>query len=454
MFRRRRPLFTSSRLRNVQERRDSEDAALINDQTLESNNLAHTETNTAHSTDREPIPSFISCYVESPSESTLTRKETTFLDLPLCDLLPRILRYVAAPDRLARTCRAMNYVMGDCYLRACFVRDRFGMVEGDALMRHGRLIGSCDGKVVGLLVTWGCITNKIGWDTLMRHFVRKGLVSCLSTVMDVVMNADSRTLEMYKTYCDASSRLDLLERAALQNQLGVAMWLVERGIDVHANDERALYFASRVGNLEIVRYLIEKCGCDANSRRGKPLRTAARWEHAELVQYLCTKTTNPAWRSEALKEAASSGSSVCVSILVKEGACADRVIIEASKRGHLEAVSTLWHAEFNSAGSYPSPPPESSFSSSRIQTQEEAVTAYRTQQVVLEDAIVVAATHGHFHIVRFLCGKVGSTQCLWKQLHLLVDSPYYWSIIDYVNAERSGSGTDGGVVVGASMVES
>ena len=126
----------------------------------------------------------------------------------------------------------------------------------------------------------------------MRYFVRKGCVNGLRTIMEVCHhyqpterehqyddnepNSTEKKLLAFSRHCTQMSKLDLLERAALQNQLVIVKYLIKECecgvVNASANEERALYFASRVGNLEVVKYLIEACGCDPLSRRGKPLR--------------------------------------------------------------------------------------------------------------------------------------------------------------------------------------
>ncbi|TPX44828.1 hypothetical protein SeMB42_g04179 [Synchytrium endobioticum] len=357
----------------------------------------------------------------------------SLLNLPL-EILPHILIRIANPSNFSMTCKYIHRALDDCYVKALFVKERCGGLNLEGVTKRGGLICSSrrtvgciyddddddNGRrahVVELLLRWGCFNHtKAGWDTLMRFFVRKGFVNGIRTVINECHLAASRNharstvienkLIAFGTNCTHTSKLDLLDRAALQNQLGVVKYLVEDCddgvVDVHANDERALYFASRAGHLEVVRYLIEKCGCDPLARRGKPLRSASRWNHGDLVSYLCTKTQDPTYIFEALKEAAMSGCSNCVSILVNEG-CAqvDTALKHAAQRGQLGAVTTLCNDNY--------------------------------QQQVLEDAMVSAASHGHLDVVRFLSEKIGSIRCLRENLHLLNDSAHYWGIVELLN---------------------
>jgi ankyrin repeat protein len=58
--------------------------------------------------------------------------------------------------------------------------------------------------------------------------------------------------------------------------------------DFHRCEEVVLRRASADGNLEVVKYVIER-GANVNVREGSPLRSAALAGHYEIVKYLVEK---------------------------------------------------------------------------------------------------------------------------------------------------------------------
>lgn len=59
-----------------------------------------------------------------------------------------------------------------------------------------------------------------------------------------------------------------------------------RQIDIHANNESALQWASENGHLDIVKYLIEEHQADIHAGDEKPLRLAAENRHLDITLYL------------------------------------------------------------------------------------------------------------------------------------------------------------------------
>jgi len=61
--------------------------------------------------------------------------------------------------------------------------------------------------------------------------------------------------------------------------------LVERGADLHAENDCALRWAADCGHLEVVKYLLER-GADLHAENDWALRWAARNGYLEVVKYL------------------------------------------------------------------------------------------------------------------------------------------------------------------------
>lgn len=61
------------------------------------------------------------------------------------------------------------------------------------------------------------------------------------------------------------------------------------GFNIHKDNEYALSMAAKQGRLNIVKYLIEKCGCDLHIERENILRTAACAKQGEVLKYLIQK---------------------------------------------------------------------------------------------------------------------------------------------------------------------
>ena len=68
------------------------------------------------------------------------------------------------------------------------------------------------------------------------------------------------------------------------NVKGVKMFL-ERGADIHAENDRALRWASAGSKLEVVKYLVSK-GADIHAENDMALRWASRMDRLDVVNYL------------------------------------------------------------------------------------------------------------------------------------------------------------------------
>ena len=72
--------------------------------------------------------------------------------------------------------------------------------------------------------------------------------------------------------------------------LDVVKYLVEKcGVDARAKYDYAVRWASVGGHLEVVKYLVEKCGANARANSDYAVKWASENEHLEVVKYLVEK---------------------------------------------------------------------------------------------------------------------------------------------------------------------
>ena len=99
--------------------------------------------------------------------------------------------------------------------------------------------------------------------------------------------------------------------------------MLERGADLHADDNYALGWAADFGHLEVVKYLLEQ-GADLNANNDEALRFAAEKGHLEVVKYLLEQGANlHADDNLALRFAANHDRLEVVQYLLERGADVD-----------------------------------------------------------------------------------------------------------------------------------
>ena len=108
--------------------------------------------------------------------------------------------------------------------------------------------------------------------------------------------------------------------AACYNHLDVVKYLVEQGADIHSEDEEALCCAAGKGHLEIVKYLVEK-GADIHVEDDCAFGWAAEGGHLEVVKYLVEHGADiNAFYNYAFRKATENGYLEVVKYLVEHGA--------------------------------------------------------------------------------------------------------------------------------------
>ena len=93
-----------------------------------------------------------------------------------------------------------------------------------------------------------------------------------------------------KKHITDENKYDVLSWASISGHLELVKYLVEKcGTDIRANDDYAVKWASENGHLEMVKYLVEKCGADVRSDNDCAVRWASGNGHLEVVKYLVEK---------------------------------------------------------------------------------------------------------------------------------------------------------------------
>ena len=75
-----------------------------------------------------------------------------------------------------------------------------------------------------------------------------------------------------------------LIHAATNGQLEIIKYLVEKGADIHFNNDYALRLASSYGKLDVIKYLVEQ-GADIYRNNNSTLRRASQSNQLEIIQY-------------------------------------------------------------------------------------------------------------------------------------------------------------------------
>ena len=150
-----------------------------------------------------------------------------------------------------------------------------------------------------------------------------------------------------ETYPNAEKWLfnDALWRASNSNQLEMAKKFIERGADVHDQDEAALRTASTYGKTEIVKYLVE-LGADVRASNSEALIGASENGYLETVNFLIEKGADvQAQDNKALIRAARDGHTDVVKTLLEHGANAQAqendALYYAANYGYADMVKSL-----------------------------------------------------------------------------------------------------------------
>ncbi|AGF84863.1 repeat protein [Moumouvirus goulette] len=121
-------------------------------------------------------------------------------------------------------------------------------------------------------------------------------------------------------------------------------YMVLVGINIHVDHDYPLFWASKGGHLEVVKYLVEN-GANIHGF-SNPLKNASEEGHLEVVKYLVEHQSDMyLYYDYALRSASKEGHLEIVKYLVENGANIhannDWALRSASKEGHLEVVKIL-----------------------------------------------------------------------------------------------------------------
>jgi len=133
--------------------------------------------------------------------------------------------------------------------------------------------------------------------------------------------------------------------ASENGHLEVVKLLVEKGADIHADNDNALRWASKNGHLEVVEFLVEK-GADIHANNDGALKWASKNGYLEVVEFLVEKGADIHANNDcSLRQASANGRLEVVEFLVEKGADIhadnDGALKWASGNGHLEVVKFL-----------------------------------------------------------------------------------------------------------------
>ena len=152
--------------------------------------------------------------------------------------------------------------------------------------------------------------------------------------------------EFYK-YITLTEPNDLLWKGIEGNVLSYVVVALKKGADINSkrNYNFPLSKASRIGRLEIVKYLVGK-GSNSNEKINVGFRRASENGHLEVVKYLVGQGANVRVQDDhALTSASFNGHLEVVKYLVWEGANVhatnDYALRWSSYNGHLEVVKYL-----------------------------------------------------------------------------------------------------------------
>ena len=136
----------------------------------------------------------------------------------------------------------------------------------------------------------------------------------------------------------------LIESAA-KGHLDIVKYLIESGAHIHAQDDYALKLSAYNGHLEVVKYLVER-GANIHAQDDYALRFSAEKGYLEIVKYLVERGANiHAQTNEALRWSVAEGHLHIVKYLVERGADIhaqdDRALRFSAEKGYLEIVKYL-----------------------------------------------------------------------------------------------------------------
>ena len=112
---------------------------------------------------------------------------------------------------------------------------------------------------------------------------------------------------------------DALRWAAEKGDIDMVKFLVEKGADINANDGLALFLAANIGNYDMVKYLVEK-GADIHACNDSALCCAAENGSLDVLKFLVEKGADINANGSVLAWAVYSKNLDMIEYLVEQGA--------------------------------------------------------------------------------------------------------------------------------------
>ena len=145
-----------------------------------------------------------------------------------------------------------------------------------------------------------------------------------SALCDACYHGHLEIVKFFEEECEVSLNEDYGKQALRYasagkgNNLHIIKYLFEKGVDICADNNRALGWAVYKGSLEEVQFLVEN-GCNVNDHDigPSPIVEAARKGFFTIVEYLCQKGAKDVVL--ALKGALDHGNSQIVQYLIEKG---------------------------------------------------------------------------------------------------------------------------------------
>ena len=210
----------------------------------------------------------------------------------------------------------------------------------------------------------------------------------------------------YLVQCTNIDKVVALKICAELGILELVKYLVEEGVDIHANDEDALWSSVSEGHLEVIKYLVAK-GADVHHDNETPLRCAAHFGNLDVVKYLVEEhnANIHAKYDSALRKSAKRGHLSVVKYLVEHDANIhakyDYALRKSAENGHLSVVKYLLSvsADIHALDDYAL---RLSALDGRLNVVKFLVSQGANIHALDDECLRLSAEPGHLNVVKFL----------------------------------------------------
>lgn len=154
-----------------------------------------------------------------------------------------------------------------------------------------------DSKYPGSILTTASMTGHL---EIVKLLLTRG--ANVQQYKDKALNWAGDNIEMVKFLLesganihypkDADFFMDTFVKACASGLTNIVKLYLDKGANVHINDDDALIFACRNGYLDIVKLLLDK-GANVHAQYNKPLLCAKNQKHEDIITLLLNRGTNP-----------------------------------------------------------------------------------------------------------------------------------------------------------------